>query len=62
MILGTGCDLVEIERMKKACELLKDKTMKVKDVSLAVGYENVSYFGSAGRQGGKPLSLPAILL
>ena len=32
-------------RMKKACELLKDKTMKVKDVSLAVGYENVSYFG-----------------
>ena len=20
MILGTGCDLVEIERMKKACE------------------------------------------
>ncbi len=32
-------------RMEKACQLLKNRSLKVKDVSQAVGYENVSYFG-----------------
>lgn len=31
-------------RLQKACEFLKDKTRKVRDVSMMVGYENVSYF------------------
>ncbi|MEQ8154312.1 MAG: response regulator [Clostridiaceae bacterium] len=33
-------------RMKKAAELLKDKNLKVHEVSNMVGYENVSYFCS----------------
>lgn len=31
-------------RLQKACAFLRDKSLKVKDVSLLVGYENVSYF------------------
>lgn len=44
---GTGQTILEYLtdfRLQKACECLKDKTRKVKDVSLMVGYENVSYF------------------
>lgn len=44
---GTGQTILEFItdfRLQKACELLKDKSLKVKDVSLKVGYENVSYF------------------
>lgn len=33
-------------RMKKACELLKDRRLKVKEISRLVGYENSSYFCS----------------
>jgi two-component system response regulator YesN len=32
-------------RLQRAAELLKNKKNKVREVSLAVGYENVSYFG-----------------
>ena len=32
------------KRMKEACHLLRDPSNKVKDVSIAVGYENISYF------------------
>lgn len=44
---GTGQTILEYMtdfRLQKACEFLKDKSLKVKDVSLMVGYENVSYF------------------
>lgn len=44
---GTGRTILEYLtdfRLQKACDLLQDKTRKVKDISLAVGYENVSYF------------------
>lgn len=44
---GTGQTILEYMtdfRLRKACEFLKDKSLKVKDVSLMVGYENVSYF------------------
>lgn len=44
---GTGQTILEYMtdfRLQKACDLLKDKALKVKDVSLKVGYENVSYF------------------
>ena len=44
---GTGQTILEYLtdfRLQKACEHLKDKTQKVKDISLQVGYENVSYF------------------
>lgn len=33
-------------RIKKATELLKDNSLKIQDISLKVGYENVSYFCS----------------
>jgi two-component system response regulator YesN len=33
------------ETNARAAELLKNKKNKVREVSLAVGYENVSYFG-----------------
>ncbi len=33
-------------RLIKACELLKDKTLRVKEVGRMVGYENESYFGT----------------
>lgn len=33
-------------RLLKACELLKDKTLRVKEVGRLVGYENESYFGT----------------
>lgn len=49
MILGTGCDLVEIERMKKACE---------KEAFLSRVYTE----RERRQAGGKALSLPAILL
>lgn len=45
---ATGKTILEYStelRMQKAAELLKDKSQKVRSVSLAVGYENVSYFG-----------------
>lgn len=44
---GTGQTILEYMtdfRLQKACALLRDKSLKVKDVSLMVGYENVSYF------------------
>ena len=44
---GTGQTILEYLtdfRLQKACELLKDKTQKVKDIGLLVGYENISYF------------------
>lgn len=44
---GTGQTILEYMtdfRLQKACELLKDKSLKVKDVSMMVGYGNVSYF------------------
>ena len=43
----TGMTILEYlteERMRKACELLRDPAYKVKDVAVAVGYENISYF------------------
>lgn len=33
-------------RMKKACELLENRKLKVKDICHLVGYENSSYFGA----------------
>jgi two-component system response regulator YesN len=33
-------------RLLKACELLKNKTLRVKEVGRLVGYDNESYFGS----------------
>lgn len=33
-------------RLLKACELLKDKTLRVKEVGRMVGYENESYFST----------------
>lgn len=44
---GTGQTILEYMtdfRLQKACEFFKDKSLKVKDVSMMVGYENVSYF------------------
>ena len=46
---GTGQTILEYVtdyRFAKACELLKDPTLRVKDVANRVGYENISYFGS----------------
>lgn len=46
---GTGQTILEYltdYRFKKACELLAHSEYKVKEVSLMVGYDNVSYFGS----------------
>lgn len=45
--IGTGQTILEYitdVRMQQACELLRDKRLKVKDVSSRAGYENVSYF------------------
>ena len=45
---ATGKTILEYNtemRLQRAAELLKDKKNKVREVSLAVGYENVSYFG-----------------
>lgn len=45
---ATGKTILEYNtemRLQKAAELLKDKKNKVREVSIAVGYENVSYFG-----------------
>ena len=39
------------ETNARAAELLKNKKNKVREVSLAVGYENVSYFGVVYRNG-----------
>lgn len=46
---GTGQTILEYItdfRFMKACELLKDPSLKIKDVGNRVGYENISYFGS----------------
>ena len=46
---GTGQTILEYVtdyRFARACELLKDPTLRVKDVANRVGYENISYFGS----------------
>lgn len=46
---GTGQTILEYVtdyRFARACELLKDPTLKVKEVANMVGYENISYFGS----------------
>lgn len=42
--------------MGKACELLRDRRLKVKEISRMVGYENSSYFCSvfARRFGASP--------
>lgn len=50
MILGVGTDLVEIDRMRKACE-------KEHFVS-----RTFTEAGKPGKQEGLPLSLPALLL
>ena len=45
---ATGKTILEYNtemRLQKAAELLKDNKNKVREVSIAVGYENVSYFG-----------------
>lgn len=45
----TGKTILEYSvelRMEKAAELLKNKSLRVKEVSAAVGYGNVSYFGT----------------
>lgn len=45
--MSTGKTILEYitdYRLEKACELLRDKTVKIKDVSMMIGYENVSYF------------------
>ena len=45
---ATGKTILEYNtemRLQRAAELLKNKKNKVREVSLAVGYENVSYFG-----------------
>jgi AraC-like DNA-binding protein len=41
---STWLDLIQKKRMEKACDLLKETGMSVTDISLAVGYENISYF------------------
>ena len=46
---GTGQTILEYitnYRFEQACELLKNPKYKVKEVSMQVGYENVSYFCS----------------
>ena len=46
---GTGQTILEYVtdyRFARACELLKDPTLRVKEVANMVGYENISYFGS----------------
>ena len=46
---GTGQTILEYItdfRFAKACELLREPSYKVKEVSMMVGYENVSYFCS----------------
>ena len=46
---GTGQTILEYVtdyRFARACELLKDPTLKVREVANMVGYENISYFGS----------------
>ncbi|MDO4292452.1 MAG: response regulator [Eubacteriales bacterium] len=46
---GTGQTILEYVtdyRFEKACELLKNPLLRVKDVANRVGYENISYFGS----------------
>lgn len=43
----TGMTILEYvteERLRIACDLLKDPAKKVKEVAVAVGYENISYF------------------
>ena len=45
---ATGKTILEYNtemRLQRAAKLLKNKKNKVREVSLAVGYENVSYFG-----------------
>lgn len=51
---ATGKTILEYNtemRLQRAAELLKNKKNKVREVSLAVGYENVSYFGVVYRNG-----------
>ena len=43
----TFSELMLQKRLNQACYLLKNTRMKVIDISLAVGYENVSYFHRA---------------
>ena len=40
----TYTELLQQERIARACELLRDTSLTVDDISVAVGYENVSYF------------------
>lgn len=40
----TYTQLVQEKRLMKSCELLKNTTLGIEDVSLKVGYDNVSYF------------------
>ncbi len=40
----TYTDLVQEKRLSQAAFLLKNTNLKVSDISLAVGYENISYF------------------
>lgn len=44
---GTGSTIHEYlidYRMEKACEMLKNKSYRIKDIAMDCGYENVSYF------------------
>ncbi len=46
---GTGQTILEYVtdyRFARACELLQNPALRVKDVANMVGYENISYFGS----------------
>jgi len=42
----TILDYITKARMNRAADLLKDKSLKVREVANSVGYENVSYFCS----------------
>ncbi len=46
---GTGQTILEYitdYRFERACELLQDSSLKVKEIGSSVGYENISYFGA----------------
>lgn len=40
----TYTDLVQEKRLSEACFLLRNSNMKVSDISITVGYNNISYF------------------
>ena len=50
-------DFITAERMKKAKELLSTTDRSIRDIALAVGYSNISYFSRQFKrsQGKTPL-------